>query len=156
MISKEIEFCMQDMRNAACTGRISLDSQVRAYDLLDRLMSLPQGVYDLLPSAQEFCQTYESLADSLEAAYDEQSLLDEARMSASGYEELLRQSELRAKAGFRLESDRIGNYVAKTFDLMNEARMAYAGAQQALFAANVSYKVRAGIYADMYKYMQGK
>ena len=69
MISKEIEFCMQDMRNAACTGRISLDSQVRAYDLLDRLMSLPQGVYDLLPSAQEFCQTYESLADSLEAAY---------------------------------------------------------------------------------------
>lgn len=190
MISKEIEFCMQDMRNAACTGRISLDSQVRAYDLLDRLMSLPQGVYDLLPSAQGFCQTYESLADSLESAYDEQSLLDEARMSASGYEELLRQSELRAKAaeelhnaaretfdiwqtcgyfsrrkalrslrakaGFRLEADRIGNYVAKTFDLMNEARMAYAGAQQALFAANVSYKVRAGIYADMYKYMQGK
>jgi hypothetical protein len=190
MISREIEFCVQDMHNAACTGRISLQAQVRAYDLLDRLMSLPQGMAELLPVAQEFCRTYESLASSLEAAYNEQSLLDEAKMLASGYEELLRQSEqraksaedlhnaaretfdlwqtcgyfarrkalraLRAKAGFRLESNRIGNYVAKTFDLMNEARMAYANAQQALFAANVSYKVRAGIYSDMYKCMQGK
>jgi hypothetical protein len=190
MISKEIEFCVQDMRNAVCTGKISLEAQVRAYDLLDRLMSLPEGVSELLPSGQEFCQTYESLADSLEDAYNEQSLLDEAKMLASGYEELLRQSEqraksaeelhnaaretfdiwqtcgyfsrrkalrsLRAKAGFRLESNRIGNYVAKTFDLMNEARMTYAGAQQALFAANVSYKVKAGIYADIYRYMQGK
>ena len=30
---------------------------------------------------------------------------------------------LRSKAGFRLEPKRIGNYVAKTFDLMNEARI---------------------------------
>ena len=190
MISKEIEFCVQDMRNAACTGKISLEAQVRAYDLLDRLMSLPEGISSLLSSAQEFCRTYESLEDSLASAYNEQSLLEEAKVLASGYEELLRQSEqraksaedlhnaaretfdiwqtcgyfsrrkalrsLRAKAGFRLESNRIGNYVAKTFDLMNEARMAYASAQQALFAANVSYKIRAGIYEDIYKCMLGK
>ena len=190
MISKEIEFCVQDMQNVACTGKITLEAQVRAYDLLDRLMSFPEGVSELLSSAHEFCQTYESLAQPLDAAYDEQSLLDEAKILASGYEDLLRQSELRAKsaeelheaaretfdiwqtcgyfsrrkalhrlrakAGFRLESNRIGNYVAKTFDLMNEARMAYAGAQQALFAANVSYKVRAGIYAEIYRYMQCK
>lgn len=190
MISKEIEFCVQDMRNAVCTGKITLNAQVRAYDLLDRLVSLPQGMAELLPAAQEFCQTYESLSSSLEAAYDEQSLLDEAKQKSQQYEQLMLQSQtrsvaaeelhiaaretfdiwqtggyfarrkalrsLRAKAGFRLESNRIGNYVAKTFDLMNEARMAYASAQQALFAANVSYKVRAGIYADMYKCMQGK
>ena len=190
MISKEIEFCMQDMRNAVCTGKITLEAQVRAYDLLDKLMSLPQGMAELLPAAQEFCQTFESLSSSLEAAYNEQSLLDEANLQSSRYEELMKQSQassvaaealhnaaretfdiwqnggyfarrkalrsLRAKAGFRLESNRIGNYVAKTFDLMNEARMAYASAQQALFAANVSYKVRVGIYSDMYKCMQGK
>jgi hypothetical protein len=56
---------------------------------------------------------------------------------------------LRAKAGFRLEHKRIGNYVAKTFDLMNEARSAYARAQQLLFAADMSYKIRPGIYADI-------
>ena len=190
MRSKEIEFCVQDMRNAVCTGKITLEAQVRAYDLLDRMMSLPEGVADILSSAHEFCQTYESLADSLEAAYNEESLMDEAKKFASGYEDLLNQSEmraksaedlhnaaretfdiwqtcgyfsrrkalrsLRAKAGFRLESNRIGNYVAKTFDLMNEARMAYASAQQALFAANMSYKIRSGIYADLYKYLREK
>lgn len=190
MISKEIEFCVQDMRNAVCTGKVTLEAQVRAYDLLDKLMSLPQGMAELLPAAQDFCQTYESLSSSLEAVYNEQNLLEEAKLQSLRYEELMQQSQarskaaedlhnaaretfeiwqsrgyfarrkalrsLRAKAGFRLESNRIGNYVAKTFDLMNEARMAYANAQQALFAANVSYKVRAGIYSDIYKCMQGK
>lgn len=54
--------------------------------------------------------------------------------------------ELRARAGFRLESHRIGNYVAKTFDLMNEADTRFAKAQQARFAADVSYKIKPGLY----------
>lgn len=56
---------------------------------------------------------------------------------------------LRAKAGFRLEAKRIGNYVAKTYDLMNEAKIAYARAQQMLFAADVAYKVKSGVYAGI-------
>ena len=52
-------------------------------------------------------------------------------------------------AGFRLESDRIGNYVAKTFDLMNEANAECARAQQALFAANATYKIKSGIYSKI-------
>ena len=55
--------------------------------------------------------------------------------------------KLRALAGFRLESDRIGNYVAKTFDLMNEANAAFAKAQKNHFAANVSYKIKPGLYS---------
>lgn len=54
--------------------------------------------------------------------------------------------ELRQRAGFRLESHRIGNYVAKTFDLMNEANARFAKAQQARFAGDVSYKIKPGIY----------
>jgi hypothetical protein len=54
---------------------------------------------------------------------------------------------LRDKAGFRLESNRIGNYVAKTFDLMNEAKGAYALAQQRFFASNVTYKINAGTHS---------
>ena len=190
MISKEIEFCVQDMHNAVCIGGITLDAQVRAYDLLERLMDLPKEVVGMLPATQEFCQTYESLSDSLETLYDEQSLRDQARQKSLKYEELLHEADaraksaeelhavaretfdiwqtggyfarrkalrnLRTKAGFRLESHRIGNYVAKTYDLMNEAKMAYASAQQALFAANMSYKVKPGIYADLYRHMQEK
>ena len=54
--------------------------------------------------------------------------------------------ELRQRAGFRLETHRIGNYVAKTYDLMNEAHAQYAKAQQARFAADVSYMIQPGIY----------
>ena len=58
--------------------------------------------------------------------------------------------ELRERAGFRLESRRIGNYVAKTFDLMNEAQARFARAQQALFASDLAYKCREGVYRDIY------
>ena len=54
--------------------------------------------------------------------------------------------ELRERAGFRLESHRIGNYVAKTFDLANEAQSEFAKAQQARFTADISYKIRPGIH----------
>ena len=47
--------------------------------------------------------------------------------------------DLRERAGFPLESHRIGNYVAKTYDLMEEARRAYQKAQQAFYSNNVSY-----------------
>ena len=57
--------------------------------------------------------------------------------------------ELRERAGFRLESHRIGNYVAKTFDLMNEAHTRFGRAQQALFNGNVSYKIQEGTYGRL-------
>ena len=57
---------------------------------------------------------------------------------------------LRERAGFRLESHRIGNYVAKTFDLMNEAQARFARAQQAVFAADVKYKIRKDTYKEIY------
>ena len=53
---------------------------------------------------------------------------------------------LRERAGFRLESHRIGNFVAKTFDLMNEAQLRFARSQQKMFAADVTYKVQPGLY----------
>ena len=58
--------------------------------------------------------------------------------------------DLRDRAGFRLESHRIGNYVAKTYDLANEAQMKFGHAQQMLFAADVTYKCRPGVFRDIY------
>lgn len=53
---------------------------------------------------------------------------------------------LRKKAGFQLERNRIGNYVARTFDLMNQARTDFAKIQQLRFKADVSYKIDINIY----------
>ncbi len=63
--------------------------------------------------------------------------------------------ELRKRAGFRLESHRIGNYVAKTFDLMNEAQTRFAKAQQARFAADVAYKITAGLHVRIFRLLEG-
>lgn len=62
--------------------------------------------------------------------------------------------ELRERAGFRLESHRIGNYVAKTFDLMNEAQARFAKAQQTLFSADMAYKMRPGVYKDIADFLE--
>ena len=58
-------------------------------------------------------------------------------------------NELRERAGFRLEAHRIGNYVAKTFDLMNEAQAEFARAQQARFKADISYKIKFDSYTGI-------
>ena len=196
MISKELVQCTEDMRQAAQNGKISLDACVRAYDLLEKIMDLPDGgavgpadIYSdtiatwcsSLGPAEEYCSEYRRLAPALESAYDEDALKQEASDRMKPYEDALEEAALRSAkkaelhqcaketfeiwqkggfmarqsalrklrtlAGFRLESERIGNYVAKTFDLMNEAQAAYARAQQALFSANVSYKIRPGVYA---------
>lgn len=62
--------------------------------------------------------------------------------------------ELRERAGFRLESHRIGNYVAKTFDLMNEAQARFAKVQQARFAADVAYKITAGLHGRIFRLLE--
>ena len=196
MISKELVQCTEDMRQSAQDARISLDACVRAYDLLEKIMDLPEGgtvgpadVYSdtvatwcsSLGPAEEFCAEYKRLAAVLETAYDSQTLMAEVQERLKPLEKALedaallsaerttlhqcakatfeiwqsggffaRQSalrKLRSLAGFRLESNRIGNYVAKTFDLMNEAQSAYARVQQTLFSSNVSYKIKPGLYA---------
>lgn len=196
MISKELVQCTDDMRQAAQCGKMSLDAVIRAYDLLEKILDLPGGaevgpadVYSdtiatwcsYLGPAEEFCAEYARLSEALDRAYDEASLMEEAKVRREPFEKALaasaalaaeraalhqcaketfeiwqnkgfitRQSalrKLRALAGFRLESSRIGNFVAKTFDLMNEAQSAQARAQQALFSANVSYKIKSGLYS---------
>lgn len=183
MISKELVRCTDDMRQAAQCGKMSLDAQIRAYDLLEKIEELRDALAALCSSmgpAEEFCAEYLRLAEVLGPAYDEEMLKREAQERLKVFESALdnataqvtkmtelhqcakdtwdvwqnggfiaRQNalrKLRNLAGFRLESTRIGNYVAKTFDLMNESQAACARAQQALFSANVSYKIKPDLY----------
>lgn len=173
------------MRSAAQTSRLSLEQQVRAYDLLQMLgEASDRGILPSESISKEFCEVYEESADALDRAYDEAALKEElsavleplkqavteARFeaaSAAALHEFAKEvfeiwqtsgifarrralQELRARAGFRLESHRIGNYVAKTFDLMNEAQARFARAQQAVFSADVKYKIQPDTYARIY------
>ena len=183
-MDKLISKCIEDMRSAVQTLRLSLEQQVRAYDLLQMLgEASDRGILPFESIGKEFCEVYEESADALDVAYDEAALKEElsavleplkqavteARFeaaSAAALHEFAKEvfeiwqtsgifarrralQELRARAGFRLESHRIGNYVAKTFDLANEAQMRFAVAQQRLFKSDVSYKIHPGVYSAL-------
>lgn len=173
-----MERCIEDMHKAVSRGRMTLEEQTRAYDILDYILG---GGY--VDGDSKFCKEYDALKDNLPDVYDEAALNEEAMQviaplqreledlrfaaaSAASLHEFAKEvfeiwqtqgifarkralKELRERAGFRLESHRIGNYVAKTFDLANEAQVRFAHAQQTLFAHNVAYKLRPGIYAEI-------
>lgn len=178
--------CADDMADALASGTMTLDMQVRAYDLLDMLMAqdTAQEEEGLRAASEKYRKAFEEAGEALAGLFDASELkleakrrlqpleskLNEARFeaaSAASLHEFAKETfevwqtsgvfarrralrELRARAGFRLESHRIGNYVAKTFDLMNEARTRFAKSQQAVFAADRSYKIKPGIYEEIY------
>lgn len=178
--------CADDIADALASGTMTLDMQVRAYDLLDMLMAqdTAQEEEGLRAASEKYRKAFEEAGEALAGLFDASELkleakrrlqpleskLNEARFeaaSAASLHEFAKETfevwqtsgvfarrralrELRARAGFRLESHRIGNYVAKTFDLMNEARTRFAKAQQAVFAADRSYKIKPGIYEEIY------
>ena len=171
MFAKDLIQCTADMKAAAETGRWTLDAQVRAYDLLEKILDLPEGgmvgpsdVYSdtvatwcslLGPAARVVRPLEEAVENTRFKAAAAASLHEFAKetfeiwQTGGVFSRRRALRELRERAGFRLESERIGNYVAKTFDLMNEAQTAFAAAQQALFAGNVSYKIKPGVCARL-------
>lgn len=183
-MERQMMQCIEDMQAIADSGKLTLDAQVRAYDLLENIMdifgdgSLPEG---LRAASDSFRAVYEENHSALDVSFDQAALAAEASdrllplkevcnemrfkaAAAASLHEFAKEvfeiwqtsgvfarrralKELRERAGFRLESHRIGNYVAKTFDLQNEAEREFARAQQAVFAADAAYKVKPGIYA---------
>lgn len=58
--------------------------------------------------------------------------------------------KLRNKAGFKLERGKVGNYVTRTFDLMQEAFGQMRKAELDKFSHNVEYKCTSQMYGKIY------
>lgn len=192
-INAALAACSADIQSVSTGGTISLDAQVRAYDLLSSLLELKDYGGDVSVSdslSEDFRKIYQSVSDKIDNVVDVEKHKEEARTRIKQFkddEELARTSaadakslhefakevfhiwqtgnfvsrwkalrQLRKRAGFRLERHRIGNYVAKTFDLMNEAQAKYARAQQAVFNADATYKCKPGIYKAIYEALDKK
>ena len=183
MLAQFINHCIADMRLIAQNGNWTLEAQVRAYDFLemicDRTVESDAAShfckeYDSLASALD--EAYNEAVLHAQAAQQLQPYKEALTMAEAKVAKLTDLHEcakstfdiwqnkglfarqkairiLRHKAGFRLETKRIGNYVAKTFDLMNEARAEYARAQQMLFVADISYKIKPGVYSQIRQHL---
>ena len=183
-MEKQILQCIDDMLSIARDGRFGLDAQVRAYDLLEGLAELYEGMdlpENMKGPAARFRSVYEANSAILSSSFDTSALSAEAAQRLEPFEDICNEArfeaaaaaslhefakevfeiwqnsgvfarrralkELRERAGFKLESHRIGNYVTKTFDLQNTAAARFAEAQQAVYKANVAYKIKPDIYA---------
>ena len=183
MLAQFINHCIADMRLIAQNGNWTLEAQVRAYDFLemicdrtvesdaashfckeyDSLASALDEAYNeavLHAQAAQQLQPYKEALAKAEAKVAKLTDLHECAKSTFDIWQnkglFARQKAIRVlrhKAGFRLETKRIGNYVAKTFDLMNEARAEYARAQQMLFSADMSYKIKPGVYSQIRQHL---
>ena len=186
-LQTHIAACASDIYDAVASGIYTLDMQLKAYDLLDELLTIKETGADLsaTPESAAFCKAYQEHREGLQSLICEAGLQTAAEERKKPFEEALAQAkveaeaaetlhemaketfgiwqtsglfarqralrQLRKRAGFRLESHRIGNYVAKTYDLMETARRDCQKAQQALFSANVTYKCRSGIHDRIYQ-----
>ena len=188
-----ISACTSDIVSVAAGNRLDLNAQVRAYDLMDRLLEMKDMLLSepaMDEAAEGFCRQFEAAGSAVAEAFDPEGLRKEAEeclvplrdklnetrfeaAAAASLHEFAKEvfdiwqtegifarrralRELRERAGFRLESHRIGNYVAKTYDLANEAQARFAKAQQAVFAADMSYKIRVGTYDRIYGLLKMK
>lgn len=191
-LAVQIDVCRTDLGNAVCRGRLALEEQVRAYDLLNRLLEMGKETLEyaditLGASIYHFQRAYAENAGSFADIVDTSSMeqeaenilttiqkdMNDARFAAASAESLHEFAkevfdiwqtqgifarkralkELRARAGFRLESHRIGNYVAKTFDLKNEAQTRFARTQQEFFASDVRYKIKSDTYEQIMSFL---
>lgn len=183
----QIRKVIEDMETVTASGKYTLEAQVRAYDLLERLFD---HYGDMPSSVEDYRSTYSRLSCQLKTAWNGEELIALAKATLKPLEEACHEArfeaaaaaslhefakevfeiwktsgifarrralrELRKRAGFRLESHRIGNYVAKTFDLMNEASARYATAQQKVFSSDVLYKIQDGIYGKIDEFLSAK
>ena len=71
-LNMALRACVEDMKEVASEGKMGLDAQVRAYDLLSSLLeALDYGRIDVLPAhVCEFRETFASVSDRLDAAFD--------------------------------------------------------------------------------------
>lgn len=175
-LSKE---CIDDMLEIVKTGKWSLDAQLRSYAFLEMIQDNGCCLEETAAFLAQYASCSQTLdeifdAEALKAEAAErlrplEEELEEARFkaaSAASLHEFAKEvfqiwqtegvfmrrralRELRQRAGFRLESHRIGNYVAKTYDLMEEARRSFQKAQQSVYEANIQYKCSSNIYKSV-------
>ena len=113
MISAGLEQCIADMREAVHNGRMTLEAQTRAYDLLGYLLEAPAGevVTDgcvtaseddartgMTASAGAFLSAYAECSEALAAAYDETHLRAESDAQLEPFRKALKEAEEAARA----------------------------------------------------------
>ncbi|MBQ5827808.1 MAG: hypothetical protein IIW47_03315, partial [Bacteroidales bacterium] len=90
------------------------------------------------------------------ALWEMAKIAHKAQQEGSLWEKWKTLRQVRKMAGFRLERRRTGNFVTRTFELMQQAQARAREAELKLYEHNVEYKCTPDSYLRIYEVIQGK
>ena len=127
----------------------------RLYVLMDMEQIRMKAAAFMGPWKRRHNEALEAL-EKATALWEMAKIAHKAQLEGSFWEKWRTLRQVRRMAGFRLERKRTGNFVSRTFDLMQEAQTRAREAELKLYEHNVEYKCTPDSYLRIYETIQGK
>ena len=120
------------------------------YAVMDREQIRMKAAAYMGPWKRRLNEAVEELRKATEL-WEMAKVAHKAQEEGSFWEKWRTLRQVRKMAGFRLERGRTGNFVARTFDLMNEARSKARAADLKVYEHNVEYKCTPDSYLRIFE-----
>ncbi len=127
----------------------------RLYALMDMEQIKMKAAAYMGPWKRKHNEALEELKKAT-ALWEMAKIAHQAQQEGSFWEKWKTLREVRKMAGFRLERKRTGNFVVRTFDLMQQARAKAREAELNLYNHNVEYKCTPDVYMKLCELIQNK
>ena len=127
----------------------------RLYAIMDMEQIKMKAAAYMGPWKRRHNEALEAL-EKATALWEMAKVAHKAQLEGSFWEKWKTLRQVRKMAGFRLERKRTGNFVSRTFDLMQEAQTRAREAELKLYEHNVEYKCTPDSYLRIYETIQGK
>ena len=127
----------------------------RLYALMDMDQIKMKAAAYMGPWKRRHNEALEEL-EKATALWEMAKVAHQAQQEGSYWERWKTLRQVRKMAGFRLERKRTGNFVVRTFDLMQQAQSKARDAELKLYQHNVEYKCTPDVYMKLCEIIQNK
>ena len=127
----------------------------RLYALMDMDQIKMKAAAYMGPWKRRHNEALEELEQAT-ALWEMAKIAHQAQQEGSFWERWKTLRQVRKMAGFRLERKRTGNFVVRTFDLMQQAQSKARDAELKLYQHNVEYKCTPDVYMKLCEIIQNK
>ena len=127
----------------------------RLYALMDMEQIRMKAAAYMGPWKRKHNEALEELEQAT-ALWEMAKVAHQAQQEGNFWEKWKTLREVRKMAGFRLERKRTGNFVVRTFDLMQQAQTKARDAELKVYEHNVEYKCTPDVYTKLCEIIQNK
>ena len=135
--------------------QIYLINGERLYAIMDMDQIKMKAAAYMGPWKRKHNEALEELEQAT-ALWEMATVAHQAQLEGNFFQKWKTLREVRKMAGFRLERKRTGNFVVRTFDLMQQAQAKARDAELKVYEHNVGYKCTPDIYMKLCEIIQDK